>query len=61
MSHRPNKGARAFQLWKYCQRKRAYESEAEAFQKGQRTYRCKYCGKWHRSGALTKFIVQLSR
>ena len=27
MSHRPNKGARAFQLWKSCQRKRAYESE----------------------------------
>jgi hypothetical protein len=47
--------------WKSCQRKRAYATEAEAIQKGQRHYHCKHCGKWHRSGALAKFINQLER
>lgn len=56
-----NKGARDFQRWKACTRKRAFHTEAEAIQKGQRHYRCRYCGFWHRSGALTKLIVNLSR
>ncbi len=56
-----NKGAKDFNRWKSCIRKRAYDTEAEAFQKGQSSYRCKFCGKWHRSGALTKLIVQLSK
>ena len=56
-----NKGAKDFNRWKACTRKRAFETQAEAFQKGQSCYRCKFCGKWHRSGALTKLIVQLSK
>jgi hypothetical protein len=60
MSRRQNKGARDFQLWKSCQRKRRFATEAEAVQKGQSHYHCKHCGGWHRSGALTKLIVQLS-
>jgi hypothetical protein len=61
MSRRRNKGARDFQLWKSCTRKTAFETEAAAFQKGQRSYLCRHCGKWHRSGALTKLIVTLSK
>jgi hypothetical protein len=57
---RPNKGAREFRLWKSCIRKKRFATEAEAFQKGQRSYQCRHCGGWHRSGALTKIIVQLA-
>lgn len=34
-----------------CGSKRAFASEAAAWQRGQRVYRCPYCGHWHRSGA----------
>jgi len=44
-----------------CLRKRAFETPAEAFQKGQSSYRCPHCGKWHRSGTLEKLAAQLSR
>jgi hypothetical protein len=56
-----NKGARDFKRWKTCERKKKFESADAAFQKGQHVYQCRYCGKWHRSGALTKFIVQLTK
>jgi hypothetical protein len=36
-----------------CERKRAYETEAEAKSNGMGVYHCIYCGKWHRtSGTL---------
>lgn len=56
-----NKGRRDFLKWKACGRKRAYETEAEAFQKGQQTYLCRYCGKWHRSGALRTLIERVKK
>jgi hypothetical protein len=56
-----NKGARDFQLWKSCQRKRRYNTEAEAYQKGQSTYHCKHCNGWHRSGALATLISRLTK
>lgn len=44
---------------KMCLNKVAFETQELAYQKGQANYKCKYCGKWHRSGQMTKFIVQL--
>jgi len=32
-----------------CSRKRGYETEQEAFQKGAIIYLCPYCKKYHRS------------
>lgn len=42
-----------------CESKRAYDTEEEAYQKGQTTYRCRYCGKWHRSGSFTTLVRTL--
>lgn len=44
---------------KMCLDKEQFETEAEAYQKRQKSYKCKHCGKWHRSGQMTKFIVQV--
>lgn len=46
---------------KACESKVAYETEAEAVQKGQDHYRCRYCGKWHRSGAFRKLVNELRK
>jgi hypothetical protein len=43
-----------------CTRKASFASKAEAFQKGQRSYKCRFCGLWHRSGAFAKFVSDLS-
>jgi hypothetical protein len=64
MNHRQakmNKGARDFNRWKSCARKRAFETPEAAFQKGQSAYQCNYCGKWHRSGALAKLVAAVSK
>ena len=37
-----------------CDRKVAFETEAEAVQPGQLHYHCRYCGKWHRSGSAVR-------
>ena len=42
-----------------CIDKKQFNSKEESFQKGQRSYLCKHCGKWHRSGQTTKFIVRM--
>ena len=42
-----------------CERKQAYETEPEAYQEGQATYKCCYCGKWHRSGAFATLVQTL--
>lgn len=39
-----------------CESKVAYDTEQEAYQKGQTVYHCRYCGKWHRSGSFTKLV-----
>lgn len=44
---------------KMCLNKKAFETEEEAFQQGQRIYQCKHCGKWHRSGQMATFIAEL--
>lgn len=44
---------------KMCLTKRSYETKEEAYQKGQRIYQCKHCGKWHRSGQFAKFLSDL--
>ena len=46
---------------KMCESKVAYDTEGLAFQKNQRTYRCQYCGKWHRSGSLTSLVRTLEK
>lgn len=42
-----------------CLNKVTFETEESAYQKGQQYYRCKNCGKWHRSGKLSKFIARI--
>ena len=44
-----------------CLSKTAYPTAEAAFQKNQTVYRCRNCGKWHRSGALTQFVVTFRR
>jgi hypothetical protein len=55
------KGATEFRKWKACERKRRYATQAKAFQKGQESYRCRYCGFWHRSGSLSKLAAKVSK
>lgn len=43
-----------------CANKKAFDSEGDARQKGQRHYQCPYCNKWHRSGSLAKFIAAMT-
>lgn len=44
-----------------CTRKRAYATEAEAYQKNQVVYLCPYCQQWHRSGKQMAFLRELQR
>lgn len=44
-----------------CESKVGYDNEEQAFQKNQKSYRCPYCGKWHRSGAFTKLVRQIEK
>lgn len=37
-----------------CVGKAAFDTEAEAQHKGQSTYQCEHCGKWHRATAPGK-------
>lgn len=46
---------------KSCSSKKAYETKEEAYQKGQTFYKCKHCGKFHRSGKMTTFIRELEK
>lgn len=46
---------------KMCESKVAYDIEELAFQKNQRTYKCPYCEKWHRSGSLTLLVRTLEK
>lgn len=41
---------------KMCLNKAAYETEEAAYQKGQRSYKCKFCQKWHRSRSLMTLV-----
>lgn len=51
----------ALRKWKTCDRKKAYDTREAAFQKGQEVYQCRYCGKFHRSGSLSKLIATVRR
>ena len=42
---------------KSCDSKTKFDSPQEAYQKGQTFYLCKYCGKYHRSGSLSRLIA----
>jgi len=44
---------------KMCLNKLTFNTKEEAFLKGQRVYKCKFCEKWHRSGQQAKFIAEL--
>lgn len=44
-----------------CERKVAYDTAEAAYQKGQESYRCKYCGKWHRSGSFSKLLSKVKK
>jgi hypothetical protein len=43
-----------------CGRKAAYEDKASAYQKGQDSYLCPHCEKWHRTGAKNGIRGKLS-
>lgn len=46
---------------KMCLSKRGYETQEAATQKGQGNYHCPNCGKWHRTGQLSKLVAFLSK
>ncbi len=52
---------RANWILRSCESKVAFETEEAAYQKGQTSYKCQHCGKWHRSGAFGRFVKQLQR
>ena len=37
-----------------CGRKKSFDTKDEAYQKGQISYECWYCGKFHRASAKKK-------
>lgn len=50
--------------WKSCKRKAVFETRELAEVKGQFTYRCRYCGKWHRSstdGSISADLLSIAR
>lgn len=51
------KSEKALRRFKKCERKRAYPTKEAAYQKGQESYLCGYCNKWHRSGALASLVA----
>ncbi len=55
------KAQKARRQERMCERKAAYETREEAYQKGQESYHCPYCGKWHRSGSVAKLAAMLRR
>lgn len=44
-----------------CENKKAFESADEARQKGQDIYKCRHCGKWHRTGQLASLLALTRR
>jgi hypothetical protein len=44
---------------KACNKKKAFNSFEEAYQKGQQTYKCPFCRKWHRSGKIIRLRNRL--
>jgi ribosomal protein L28 len=44
-----------------CGRKKTYASMEEAVHLGQLVYRCRYCGKFHRSGQVATLAAELRR
>lgn len=56
-----SKARQAYRRARRCENKTRYATEAEAYQKGQDSYRCPYCNGWHRSGSLTSLAVKLNR
>lgn len=44
-----------------CLSKTRYESAEAAFQKGQQSYQCPHCQRWHRTGQLASLISQVKR
>lgn len=54
-------GPAQYRRWKACERKRAYPTAEAAAIPNQRVYRCPYCGKFHRSGALTTLANRLRK
>lgn len=37
-----------------CGKKKRFSSKKESYQKGQISYKCYYCGKWHRASVKKK-------
>lgn len=42
-----------------CGRKKAFDNKEDAYQKGQDSYECYYCGKWHRTSIKKGRISKL--
>ncbi len=55
------KGPAQFRRWKACERKRRYETLAEARCPNQEVYICSYCGGFHRTAALTTLANKLRK
>lgn len=47
--------------YKSCLSKVSFKTEAEAYQKGQKTYKCNYCERWHRASGIESLIGRLKR
>ncbi len=56
-----HKAQKARLRWRMCERKVKFPTEEAAYQKGQQTYRCRFCGQWHRSGSIAKLTAALRK
>lgn len=46
---------------KMCKSKLAFETKEDAFQNGLSIYKCKYCGKFHRTNQLNKLVTLIKK
>lgn len=55
------KARKAAMKMRGCDGKAAFPSKDAAFQKGQRSYKCQFCGQWHRSGSFLTVVKKSGR
>jgi len=47
-----NKVKEWWRMMRGCVNKKPFDTPDDAYQKGMNIYKCKYCGKYHRSSIL---------
>lgn len=52
--------SKEIQKFRKCIRKKRYNTEEEAFIKGQIIYKCKYCNGYHRSSSTISLAKRLN-